>query len=215
MQPNYGVDGRGSAVRNWCRFRVSSDPPRLLLAGVLLDNMTGLRDDAWFNVINSDIAQAVFIAPQGKRRARAYLVYRADSDYRLQGEAHLPRLIEECVRCGTPREFFAEAQIAGPLASFNGADNWVTHPYSDGVALIGDAAATSDPAYGQGMALTLRDVRVLSDTLLADDDWDKAAHAYASEHDRYYGVIHTCEDWLTEFFYGTSAEAKARRRRCH
>jgi hypothetical protein len=25
------------------------------------------------------------------------------------------------------------------------------------------------------------------------------------------GVIHTSEDWLTEFFYGTSAEAKARR----
>jgi hypothetical protein len=61
------------------------------------------------------------------------------------------------------------------------------------------------------MALTLRDVRVLRVVLLADNDWDKAAHAYASEHDRHYGVIHTSEDWLTEFFFGISDEAKARR----
>ncbi len=28
-----------------------------------------------------------------------------------------------------------------------------------GVALLGDAAATSDPSFGQGMSLTLRDAR--------------------------------------------------------
>ena len=61
------------------------------------------------------------------------------------------------------------------------------------------------------MALTIRDVRQLRDALFADDDWDKAARAYAAEHDRYYGVIHNCEDWLTEFFYGISAEARKRR----
>jgi hypothetical protein len=61
--------------------------------------------------------------------------------------------------------------------------------------------------------LTLRDARVLRDALLADDDWDRAAHAYATQHDRYYGIIHDYEDLLTEFFYGTSAEARARRDR--
>lgn len=206
-----GADGRASAVRKWGRFAVSSDPDRLLFAGVLLDGVTGLRDDAWYMIIHPDIAQSAFIVPQGDGRARAYLGYRADSDYRVQGEASLPRFIEECVRCGMPREFYNGSRAAGPLATFNGADNWVDHPFSNGIALIGDAAATSDPIYGQGMALTLRDVRVLRDVLQADDDWDKAAQAYASEHDRYYGVIHTCEDWLTEFFYETSGEAKARR----
>jgi hypothetical protein len=53
----------------------------------------------------------------------------------------------------------------------------------------------------------------LRDALLADDDWDRAAHTYASEHDRYYQVIHRCEDWLTEFFYGISREAQERRTR--
>ena len=35
----------------------------------------------------------------------------------------------------------------GPLAAFEGGDVWIDHPYRDGVALIGEAAATSDPIY--------------------------------------------------------------------
>jgi len=34
------------------------------------------------------------------------------------------------------------------------------------------------------MSLGLRDARVLTDFLRADDDWDAAAHAYAGEHGR-------------------------------
>ena len=48
------------------------------------------------------------------------------------------------------------------------------HPYREHLALIGDAAATSDPTWGQGMSQTLRDVRVLSEQLLVVDDWDAA-----------------------------------------
>ena len=101
--------------------------------------------------------------------------------------------------------------MAGPLATFSGADNWVEHPYFNGIALIGDAAATSDPCWGQGLSLTLRDVRVLRDALIADNDWDRAGHAYAAQHDHYYHAVHAYEDLLTEFFYGTSPEAHARR----
>src|SRR5439155_67663 len=82
------------------------------------------------------------------------------------------------------------ARLAGRLAMFEGADAWLDHPYRDGVALVGDAAAASDPTWGQGMSLTLRDVRTLRDRLVADDDWTAAGHAYAAEHDRYYGVVH-------------------------
>jgi menaquinone-9 beta-reductase len=39
----------------------------------------------------------------------------------------------------------------GPLASFDGADTWVEHPFKDGLALIGDAGASSDPSFGQGL----------------------------------------------------------------
>lgn len=76
--------------------------------------------------------------------------------------------------------------MAGPLARFNGADHWVNHPARDGVVLIGDAAAASDPSWGSGLSLTLRHVRDLRDRILNNDDWGKAAEEYAIEHDRRY-----------------------------
>lgn len=57
----------------------------------------------------------------------------------------------------------------------------------------------------------MRDVNVLRRTLLADGDWDRAAQSYAREHDRYHRIIHTSEEWLTEFFCGISDQARARR----
>lgn len=79
------------------------------------------------------------------------------------------------------------------------------------MALIGDAAATSDPTWGQGMSLTLRDVRTLRDYLSASDDWDAAGHAYAREHDRYATVVRTVDDWYSRLFVEPGPEADARR----
>jgi hypothetical protein len=50
------------------------------------------------------------------------------------------------------------------------------------VALIGDAAGTSDPSFGCGLSLTLRDACVLRDYTLASRDWHAAAEAYARKH---------------------------------
>jgi 2-polyprenyl-6-methoxyphenol hydroxylase-like FAD-dependent oxidoreductase len=125
----------------------------------------------------------------------------------------VPRLIAGSIQCGVPAEFYANTRVVGPLASFSGADHWVEHPYANSVALIGDAAAASDPSWGQGLSLTLRDARVLRDALLAEPNWDAAGHRYAIEHDRYYGAILTWEDWFTSFFYGRGAAAEERRAR--
>ena len=65
-----------------------------------------------------------------------------------------------------------------------------------GLCSVGDAAAANDPCWGCGLSLTLRDVRVLRDALLASDDWDAACRRYAAEHDRYYGALHRITSWL-------------------
>jgi len=52
---------------------------------------------------------------------------------------------------------------------------------------------------------------VLRDFLLADEDWDLTARAYANEHDRYYNALHTWEDWYTTFFFDRGEQADARR----
>jgi menaquinone-9 beta-reductase len=208
-----GADGRGSTLRKQGGFRVRLDPDRLLVAGVLLEGLKGLRDDVTYFFINPQIGEASFLVSQISGRARAYVGYRVESDFRLQGPESMPRFIEESIRCGVPKEFLSEATLAGPLATFNGADCWVEHPYSNGIVLIGDAAATSDPCWGQGLSLTLRDARVLRDQLLSDGNWDSAGHRYAGEHDSYYDRIHIAEDWLTTFFYARGTEADAWRAR--
>lgn len=63
------------------------------------------------------------------------------------------------------------------------------------------------------MSLTLRDARVLRDCLHHDGDWDTAAHAYAEEHDRYYGVIHAVQGWFRELFRDLGPDGEARRGR--
>ena len=167
--------------------------------------------DTSYIIFNPGIGQTVPLFPQGNGWVRAYFVYQKDTTHRLQGEADIPRFIAESIRTGAPTEFYAGARAIGPLATFDAADTWVDHPYKEGIALIGDAAASNDPSFGEGLSLTVRDVRVLRDHLLSHEDWAAAGHAYAEEHDRHYGVIHTVSGWFGEMFYAVGAEAEARR----
>src|SRR2546428_3267695 len=194
-----GADGQGSAVRKWAGFHVREDPARMLLSGLLFEEVTAAQDAATI-VINPFLKQGALAFPQGNGRTRCYFGCRVDSGVRLQGEKDVSRFIEAAIKTGLPAAVFDGATPNGPLATFSGADEWTDHPYRDGVALLGDAAATSDPTWGQGLSLTMRDVRTLRDKLVADDDWDRAGHAYAEEHDRYFQVTHTMEDWLTQLF---------------
>ncbi len=204
-----GADGRTSMVRKWAGFAAQQDPERLLITGVLLENLPTPQADTFYYLMNPTIGQGVPLVPQGNGRVRAYLVHTKATSPRLQGEADLPRFVEESIRSGAPAEWYAGGNVAGPLATFDCADTWVDHPYREGVVLIGDAAAASDPSWGQGLSLTLRDVRVLRDHLLTNPDWDVAGHAYAKEHDRHYGVIHTADNWLTQMFFAIGPEAES------
>jgi 2-polyprenyl-6-methoxyphenol hydroxylase-like FAD-dependent oxidoreductase len=199
-------------VRKWAGFSERQDEGRLLLCGLFMENSKAPEDTV--RLVNDlGAGRASIIFPLGKGRARTYLAYGVGEGIRLQGDKDVPQFTESSIATGMPVEYFAGAEAAGPLASFDGADCWVDHPYKNGVALIGDAAASSDPSWGQGLSLTLRDVRVLRDALLANDDWDAAGNAYAAEHDRYFGITHQVEDWLTTFFFDTSPEGEARRNR--
>lgn len=189
-----------------------ADPARLLFSGLLFEDVTAAQDAASI-VINPFLKQGALAFPQGNGRTRCYFGCRVDSGVRLQGEKDVPRFIDAAIKTGLPAAIFDGATPNGPLATFSGADEWTDHPYRDGVALLGDAAATSDPTWGQGLSLTMRDVRVLRDKLLEDADWDHAGHAYAEEHDRYYNAVHSAEDWLTQLFMEQGPDADARRAR--
>jgi menaquinone-9 beta-reductase len=207
------ADGRDSGCRRWCGLPVRADPERMVMAGVLFRGSRAPEDQVQLR-INPPLGVFALMAPLGQGRFRCYAgVHRQDQPVRLSGRRALADLVAVCVAAGMPARWYDGAEPAGPLACFEAADTWVEHPRGDGVVLVGDAAAASDPSWGCGLSLTLRDVRVLRDRLLAVSDWDRAAHAYAAEHDRHYGAIHRLTDWMRTMFYDPGPAGTAHRER--
>ena len=61
----------------------------------------------------------------------------------------------------------AAARPVGPCQGYPNADTWIDRPMAPGVVLVGDAAGHNDPVIGQGLAIALRDVRLVGDALPA------------------------------------------------
>lgn len=206
------ADGRNSAARKWGGFEVCRDPDERLFTGVLLEDVD-MDEDAWLGVMNPSNGQEAVLCKLGDGRVRAYLGYPRSAGHRLAKPRDLPRFIDESVRTGVRRSMYERARVVGPMASFASADCWVEHPYADGIALLGDAAATCDPSFGQGMALTLRGARLLRDRLLATSDWEIAGQRYAEAQHRDFMQVHTLEQWYRTMFLSTGPEADRTRAR--
>lgn len=214
-----GADGRSSRARVWGGFAVNADPEKLMFSGVLL---AGAR--VGFTEHESDTAHVFFapstgllamVLPLGGRRTRAYVGYHlARGRRRLSGAAAFPEFRQLSEEVGVPPDWYDGAEVAGPLAQFSGADTWVDEAYSRGVALVGDAAAASDPSFGCGMALAMRGSRQLTDELLRagsfeQDAIDDAGAAYAEQASRDFGSLHRQTSWLADVYRapGTAADA--------
>jgi menaquinone-9 beta-reductase len=208
-----GADGRRSMVREWAAFPVRREPDRLRITGALL---TGMPID--HEVVRTfrppTFGSRVLFFPLRDERVRVYFITGCRDVHRvLSGSADLPQFADYCVEAGVPRAWFDQAQLAGPLATFEGADRWVEHPANGNVVLIGDAASASDPAWGCGTGLTLRDVRLLRDQLTHRDDWVLAAHEYAAAHAASFTALRTAEAWMTRILYDQGAAADRVRER--
>ena len=154
------------------------------------------------------------MAPIGEKRARVYYMYRKDDgDRQFSGKQKVFEFLLYCRGTGAPAGWFDDTHVAGPLAQFNGADRWVDHPAQNNVALIGDAAAASDPDWGCGLSLTLLDALHLRDCLCSVSDWSVALDQYAREHDRCYGTVHQVTKWMAELLWSTGPAADERRAR--
>ena len=207
-----GADGRGSPTRAWAAFPTRQDPERNLVSGVLMDGVE-LSSDATHAWLNTDSGHFILNFPQGNGRARVYLCYADGSARRYGGPGDVQEVLGQCIASGVPPEVYAGAVPAGPLATFDGRTTWAEAAYRDGVALVGDAAANTDPTWGQGLSMALRDARVLKERLLADDNWDEAGNAYAEARSGYFSVVHSMENWQTQLLMDTGPEADAARGR--
>ncbi len=206
-----GADGRGSIARAAIGRPQHEHRSGRLLAGVRVGNLGG-PDDTGYYLIRPDATGLSMLFPQGGGHGRLY-VFSAGADAgQYAGSDGFARLLESAIESGMPQEVITNATQAGPLAAFVTSDSWVEQPYRDGVALVGDAAGISDPTWGMGMSLALRDVRVLSDYLCSMDDWDAAGRRYAAERDTYFNAIRSVENWQSDLLLTPGEETRDRRR---
>ena len=206
--------GCNPASRSQLGFQTRRGSIPLFLSGVWVTNLPPEVDPAVAYIANNLLSGAVSaLFPQSADRGRAYFGFHPETCSRLQGDADFPRFCQEFNHAAGDAIPLGNADAVGPLSSFECVDVWVDHPYRGGVALVGDAASSNDPSWGQGLALALRDARVLSDELLGSNDWTAAGDGYAERHDQHYGTIRMVSGWFYDMFQRLGPEADARRAR--
>jgi 2-polyprenyl-6-methoxyphenol hydroxylase-like FAD-dependent oxidoreductase len=165
-----GADGRASAVRKQIGVALEADPVQHFFSGLLVDGVEGAPIDTQWIGTEGDVHYLCF--PQSETTARLYLGFSPDTPSRFSGEGGPQRFIDAFKLKSSPfAAALKNARPAGPCPAYPNFDTWTEKPFAEGVVLIGDAAGHNDPINGQGLSVTLRDVRVLSDLLLGNKAW--------------------------------------------
>jgi 2-polyprenyl-6-methoxyphenol hydroxylase-like FAD-dependent oxidoreductase len=176
-----GADGKKSATRTALGLPLSTTQARVRLTGMLVDD--GGTWDRAETAISVDGRNQFIVIPRADHRLRLYVARRDDDPEPLQGPSAVGEFLRSFRTPIFPRsEALAESTPIGPCATFPMNDAWVDEPVWPGVALVGDAAGWSNPVTAQGLAISLRDARMLAEALLDGPDWSPRGLAgYADE----------------------------------
>jgi 2-polyprenyl-6-methoxyphenol hydroxylase-like FAD-dependent oxidoreductase len=208
-----GADGRPSAMREALGVPLEMTPPRNRMAGLLIEGADDWDAGVWVLGAEGDLCFAVF--PQGGGRARLYGWWPVAQGHRFTGADGVSEFLAAFnLACCPASRILASARPAGPLLSFLNNETWTATPFVDGAVLIGDAAGWTDPLIGCGLSSAYRDARVVSEILLASDNWSPTAFApYAEERAERLRRLRFVSDLTTGFFCEFGEVGRSRRRR--
>jgi menaquinone-9 beta-reductase len=175
------ADGRHGKTAQQAGIKIDADPIHHWFSGMLIEGAHDWPADVQAIGTVGDINY--FIFPQGEGRARLYQGVALADKERFMGDG-APQRFADGFRLACVRG--SEAIAAGIPAShcfvYPNNDTWADEPFAPGVVAIGDAAGHNDPIIGQGLSISHRDVRIVSDILKSTSDWQVAALApYAEE----------------------------------
>ncbi|WP_016700942.1 NAD(P)/FAD-dependent oxidoreductase, partial [Actinoalloteichus spitiensis] len=145
-------------------------------AGMMVDGLDDWPADVQAMGTEGDVMFMVF--PQGYGRARLYLNFATGQQRRYRGPEGQRRFLDAfALDCLPDRgEAVTRAVPAGPLVAWPSVAILPQNPtLAEGVVLIGDEAGNCDTVLGTGLSCSLRDARIVCDTLLEGDDWSAAA----------------------------------------
>ena len=161
-----GAEGRQSEVRAAAQIVLHQDKPHHWFAGLLVENVRDVNPQR--QTIGTEGNFGFLTFPQGKGRVRVYGGYALEEKGRFAGEGGAQRFLDAFrMACAPQNDALADGTPAGPLFSYFNNDSWTDQPFTEGCVLIGDAAGWNDPINGLGLSITYRDVRTVSDILLA------------------------------------------------
>lgn len=165
-----GADGRAGATRAQAGIPLHHDPPHNLFSGLLVKDAGDWPDDLQTKGTEGDFNFLAF--PQGGGLVRLYLGYSYERKDFLAGEGAEQRFLDAFRLRSVPgSDALANATPISECHSYPNHDTWTDEPFVEGLVLIGDAAGHNDPILGQGLSITLRDVRIVAEALQACDDW--------------------------------------------
>lgn len=160
-----GADGRNSTVRKQLGFSTEADEPHNLIGGMLVADVPDWPRDV--QAIGTENRLHYLIFPQGKDLVRLYACYDFMDKSRFAGPDKKEQLLQAFqMKCLPLADAITAGTPVGPFNSYSNEDHWVDNPTAPGVVLIGDAAGHNDPVIGQGVSITARDVRLVSEILL-------------------------------------------------
>jgi 2-polyprenyl-6-methoxyphenol hydroxylase-like FAD-dependent oxidoreductase len=161
-----GADGRNSTIRKQLGFSTEADEPHNLIGGMLVANVPDWPRDV--QAIGTEDRLHYLIFPQGKDLVRLYACYGFADRSRFAGPDKNERLLQAFrMNCLPLADAITAGTPVGPFNSYSNEDHWVDVPTAPGIVLIGDAAGHNDPVTGQGVSITARDVRLVSEILLS------------------------------------------------
>ena len=176
-----GADGRSSTVRRQLAFGWNTDPPHNYLGGILVEGVPQWPTDTFSIGTEGDLQYFVF--PQGSGRLRLYACWGLNAPKRFAGSERGRNVLQAFgkLSCLRHSDVIACSTPIGPFNAFPNEDQWTDDPTLPGVVLIGDAAGYNDPIAGQGLAIALRDVRVVRDLLAGSNISETTLAPYVHE----------------------------------
>lgn len=210
-----GADGRESQLAGLLGFERQRDAPELFTGGLQLTGEMPMEAALHF-FLHGISGRGSILIENTPGNYRVYLLHHMDAlPRRLSGERDYPAVLGHLREIGIPGRWLDGIKPHGTFATFDGAHRWILNPLRGNCVLIGDAAAASDPVWGNGLSRTLRDVRLLRDRLLGDGDWASAAQAYAADHDDFFFRLRRAERLNAALHFSMGPEAEARRGRSY
>lgn len=201
-----GADGKRSGARHWLGADTVTDPEHHLFGGLLL---AGVRWDDTFGWAPTP-TEAVGWFKTGSDTSRVYIRLTAER-VRETGVRRAADDFAAFAARSMPEGVLDDARPVGPLGFFPNSCTWSSRIADGRIVLVGDAAGALDPTQGLGTSLLFRDVRTLSELLIADTDWEGAISEFERQRRAYYEVLRAYDVWCALLDAEEGPEADRRR----